>query len=183
MKNGAQNSRSYREVQKFSSPLIWIFLFLLFFIFLAIIAVYLFNDYSFDKTIGNDKPVMEYIIIAVSLLIIFLLMYFFSVMKLEIVIDNKFLFFTFKPFLTRKIPLSDILGFTERKYRPLIEFRGWGIRYSLFGHGMAYTVKGNTGVQFLTRSGQKFLLGTQKPAEIIYYLNKYINSDKDNEHN
>lgn len=183
MKNGAQNSRQYREVQKFSSPLIWLFLFLLLFIFLAIIAVYLFNDYSFDKTIGNDKPVLEYIIIVVSILIILLLMYLFSVMQLEIVIDNKFLCFTFKPFLTKKIPISDIIGFTERKYRPLVEFRGWGIRHSLFGHGMAYTVKGNKGVQFLTRSGKKFLLGTQKPSEIIYYLNKHINSDKSNERN
>ncbi|MGI8891848.1 MAG: hypothetical protein ACR2GN_00170 [Bacteroidia bacterium] len=181
MSNGHKQVRPYREVQKFTSRILWFFLILLLLLFIGIIAFTIYNDYISSNNSGRSTFISDYLIMILSLLIIIGITYLFSIMKLEIIIDDKHLFFEYKPFLKRKFPLIDIIGFAERKFRPLIEFRGWGIRYSLFGHGMAYTIKGNTGVQFLTRSGKKFLLGTQKPGEIIYYLNKFINSDKDND--
>jgi hypothetical protein len=183
MKDGNQIKIKYKEVQKFTSPVLWIFLSLFLITFLAIISFTLYNNYTLSGSIIDDTSFTDYVIMIISLLIIISFMYLFAVMKLEIIIDDQYLYFTYNPFLSRRYPLKEIIGFTERKFRPLIEYRGWGIRYSLFGHGMAYTVKGNTGVQFLTRSGKKFLLGTQKPGEMIYYLNKYINSDERNEHN
>src|SRR5438874_2325864 len=52
----------------------------------------------------------------------------------------------FFPFLRKQIPLTTIVSFESRTYRPIREYGGWGIRYS-FGNGWAYNVSGNRGVQ------------------------------------
>ena len=180
MANSRQPSRPFKEVQNFTSPLIWIFFSVLLITFFIILFITIFNDLYPGNFSQNKTSASDYLIIILAILFVIGLMYLFKIMRLEIIIDNENLFFAYKPFLKRNYPLNEILEFKERKYRPLIEYRGWGIRYSLFGNGKAYTVKGNTGVQFLTRNGKKFLLGSQKPAELIYFLNRLINDDKIN---
>jgi hypothetical protein len=69
-------------------------------------------------------------------------------------------------FVDRVIPLSDIIQFGARRYRPLIDFGGWGIRWSLFGKGMAYNVSGDRGVQLVLRNGSRILVGSQRAEEL-----------------
>lgn len=56
---------------------------------------------------------------------------------------------------------DEIESIIPRKYRPLGEYGGWGIRVGL--SGWAYNVKGRMGVQFRLRSGSRILVGTQDP--------------------
>lgn len=58
---------------------------------------------------------------------------------------------------------EDIAKIYVRKYSPLKEFGGWGIR-GVFP-AKAYIVKGNMGIQFELKDGRKVLFGTQKPEE------------------
>lgn len=58
---------------------------------------------------------------------------------------------------------EDIVRMYIRKYSPLKEFGGWGIRGAF--PPKAYNTKGNMGIQFELKSGRKILFGTQKPEE------------------
>lgn len=61
-----------------------------------------------------------------------------------------------------------------RKYSPLAEYGGWGIRYG--ANGKAYNISGNQGIQLVFKNGDKLLIGTNKPQEAANVLN----SIKDN---
>ncbi|MCB0288054.1 MAG: hypothetical protein KDE57_15455 [Calditrichaeota bacterium] len=84
--------------------------------------------------------------------------------KLIVRIDSEMLLIRFFPFTKREIPLSKIREFEARKYNPLGEYGGWGVRLGWKG-GKAYTVSGNHGVQFVFRNGEKLLIGSQKATE------------------
>jgi len=65
---------------------------------------------------------------------------------------------------------EDIRGVSVRKYRPLLEYGGWGLRYGLSGKGRAYTVSGNMGIQIIFRDGRKLLIGTRHAADALQAL-------------
>ncbi|MBC7381575.1 MAG: hypothetical protein H7296_01110 [Bacteroidia bacterium] len=58
-----------------------------------------------------------------------------------------------------------------RKYKPLMEYGGWGLRYS-FSNGKAFNVRGNLGLQLQLKSGKKFLIGTQNDVRLSNYLSE-----------
>ena len=64
----------------------------------------------------------------------------------------------------RSLDWSDIESAEIRKYSPLKEYGGWGIRIGL--NGTAFNVKGNIGLQLLTHEGKRILIGTQRPNEL-----------------
>ncbi len=61
---------------------------------------------------------------------------------------------------------SDLAQIEVRKYGPIREFGGWGWRLGLFFKGRAYNVSGNQGLQLVTQSGKRLLIGTQRPDEL-----------------
>lgn len=63
-------------------------------------------------------------------------------------------------------PWDSIESAQVRTYSPLKEYGGWGIKYGFNGQGKVYNVSGNEGLQLVFKSGEKLLIGTQKPAEI-----------------
>lgn len=78
---------------------------------------------------------------------------------------------TILPLLRRRIPIDEIASFEPRDYRPLIEYGGWGIRYSLAGHGWAYTMCGHRGVQ-LHLPHRQLLVGSCRPNELASALRR-----------
>ncbi|MFO8147048.1 MAG: hypothetical protein R6U03_06625, partial [Gillisia sp.] len=58
-----------------------------------------------------------------------------------------------------------------RKYSPIVEYGGWGIRG--IGRKKAYNVAGNLGIQIVTKDKKKFLIGTQKPDAARAVLKQY----------
>ena len=59
-----------------------------------------------------------------------------------------------------------------RKYSPLKEYGGWGLRFSISGKGKAYNVSGNQGLQLKFTNGKKLLIGTRKSEELSSALNE-----------
>jgi hypothetical protein len=59
---------------------------------------------------------------------------------------------------------NDIEKAYIRKYNPILEFGGWGIRFGF--KGMAYNVSGNKGLQLEFRNGNKLLIGTNRAEEL-----------------
>lgn len=58
-----------------------------------------------------------------------------------------------------------------RKYNPLLEYGGWGMRS--FGRKKAYNVSGNLGIQIVTRDKKNFLIGTSQPHSARAVIKKY----------
>lgn len=58
-----------------------------------------------------------------------------------------------------------------RKYSPITEYGGWGIRG--LEKAKAYNVSGNMGIQIITRDHKKFLIGTNKPDEARRVIKRY----------
>jgi hypothetical protein len=62
------------------------------------------------------------------------------------------------------------------------EFVGYGIRIGS-KYGTVYNTKGDIGLAIETRSGQKFVIGTQKQEELQNIIQKYfIPADSAGEH-
>ncbi len=69
-----------------------------------------------------------------------------------------------------RLPLEDVTEVEAVTYRPLADYGGWGIRYSLGlrgrTKGKAYNPTGNRGVRITYVNERHILLGSQKPDEL-----------------
>jgi len=63
--------------------------------------------------------------------------------------------------LTRRhfFPYDQIESCDARRYRPIIEYGGWGVRWG--PSGKAYNVSGNDGVQLTFKDGKGLLVGSR----------------------
>ena len=78
------------------------------------------------------------------------------------------------PLCRQHIDYSTIATYEARQYRPLLDYGGWGIR---FGRGgKAYTVSGQQGVQLVFKNGQRLLIGSQQPDQLVEAIGYGIKS-------
>lgn len=97
----------------------------------------------------------------------------FLTMNLQTIIDSTGISYRFPPFQPRlkTIKWDEMDKVYVRKYKPIREFGGWGIRYGK--NGKALNTSGNKGLQIEFSNGKKLLIGTQRPDElqkILYQL-------------
>lgn len=71
----------------------------------------------------------------------------------------------FIPVWSRRIPVERIVRAEARRYRPIAEYGGWGIRYGM-GQGWAWTLAGTEGVQLELEPGGKLLIGSEHAEEL-----------------
>ena len=155
----------FKEEQKFTQWWLWVLN-----IGILLIPIYGIVQQVFYKTPFGDSPMSDtglFIFLACMLLF----NYFFLVLKLETTINEKSISYRFFPIQrnTKIILWKNIEKAYIRKYSPITEYGGWGIK-----HG-AYNVKGNIGLQLKFKNGKKILIGTQKIAEIERILKTYEN--------
>ena len=91
-------------------------------------------------------------------------------MKLITEIKKDGIQITFTPFTNFIIPFNKIRSYKIRKYRPILEYGGWGIRFNRTGK--AYTVSGKIGLQIELSNGKEILIGTENPDKLLQSLNK-----------
>jgi hypothetical protein len=120
-----------------------------------------------DHPAGDTELVM---ITAITLLLTLL----FVSLKLETRITKDGVYFRFTPFHRsfRAYTWDKLLKSYVRKYSPIMEYGGWGLRYGFFGKGNAFNVSGNMGLQLETNEHKKILIGTRKPEELTETLRK-----------
>ncbi|WBX73107.1 hypothetical protein PG913_09465 [Tenacibaculum pacificus] len=89
----------------------------------------------------------------------------------DIGISYKFIPFHFTE---RKILWKDIDEIYIRKYNPILEYGGWGLRFTFNKNkGNALNISGDIGIQIVLKNGKKLLIGTQKEDDITRVLNNY----------
>lgn len=77
-------------------------------------------------------------------------------------------FFSEKSFRAPEIKAAEV-----RKYRPILEYGGWGVRVGV-RKGKAYNVKGHWGIQLYLKNSKKILIGTQKKDQATWAIQKML---------
>ena len=100
------------------------------------------------------------------------LMVVFFIMRLDTTINEEGIFFRFYPFQKGKfISWTAIEKAYIRKYSPIAEYGGWGLRTGWSKKtGGAYNTAGDMGLQLEYKDGKRFLLGTQRADELRAFM-------------
>lgn len=96
--------------------------------------------------------------------------------RLDVDVTPREIAIRFTPFhrAPRRISLADVAVAKQRRYKPLDEYGGWGIRG--IGSDIAYNVSGDDGVQLVLTSGKRILLGSQRASELEAAIDKARNA-------
>jgi len=168
----------FEETQKFNSPL---HLFLVGVISLTVLISFGQSFYQQmiqgvpygDRSMSDNEMLITGMVI-LTVFVVFGFLFFRSALFVQI--TDRGVVFRFWPFIrkSRTILKSDIAQYEVRRYKPIREFGGWGIRQGFFVKGTAYNVRGNKGLQLVLKNGKKILIGTQHPEAIGYAMKKMM---------
>jgi hypothetical protein len=106
-------------------------------------------------------------LLGVIMVFLLLVPVFVFIMKLETHFDAQGITFRFFPLHRKwqKYSWSDVERAWVRKYRPIAEFGGWGIRGLPGASSRAYSMSGDYGIQMVLKNGKRLLVGTQNALE------------------
>jgi len=143
-------------------------------IYLIIVITIVSWGYAFIASLRateSEKATDDLILIATGIIPVLLIILLIS-LRLVTRIRNDGIYYRFKPlqFREKHIRPEEVKSYEVRKYKPLTEYGGWGLRSGmrtgLHRSGKAYNVSGNIGLQLYLENGKKLLIGTQKPRQI-----------------
>jgi hypothetical protein len=152
----------YSEKQRFKQWWLWL-------IMIGINAIFIFafiKQVIWSKPVGN-QPMGNLGLMGMLLFVCALTVLFFYT-RLETQLSEHGVAYRFFPFRRKFtiIPWNQIAEASVLEYSPLIDFGGWGVRYSLTGKGKAFNVAGNKGLQLVLKNNDRILIGTQNPETI-----------------
>jgi len=169
-----ENELIYREEQRFSSWLRWL-------IALSMALAVPFSIFSLTKIPSEQGssdilPILTLIIAGICVPIAVALL--FLLLKLETEVRSDGLYIRFFPahIHFKRFGAEDLSEYYARRYKPLREYGGWGIRCSL-KKGKAYNVSGNKGVQLVFKSGKRLLIGSQRAEELEEAIRSIMESN------
>ena len=168
----------FEETQRFNQIWLWVIIVCVSLMLIIQVPVNLINSSGTDPL-----PISSVLIIIFSLVFVIGINALFIFMRLKTKINDEGVAVIFRPFINKpqQFPWDDIDKAFVRKYKPLWEYGGWGIRYRW--NSKAYNTSGNTGLQLIMKSGKKILIGTQKADELDSYLKKHIFTQQKNLNN
>lgn len=154
------NTVYYSEKQRFTQWWLWLILIGTF----AIPCYGAISQLVLGKPFG-DKPASdaELVILIVFIMLIIILLRSISLVTQITDEEIRCKLFPFH-FSFHVYKWTDISNCYVRKYKPIREYGGWGIKYG-FG-GLAYNISGNMGIQLELNNGRRILIGTQQPEEV-----------------
>jgi hypothetical protein len=160
---------SFSETQRFTQVWLW----------LLVLLVAAIGWWAFVEQIVLGREFGTHPAPDVLLWIIFILLgigfpFFFRSLKLVTELRDDHLRLRFSPICTRRVLYTEIKSAQARTYRPIVEYGGWGIRWSL-KNGMAYNVSGNMGVQLELTNGKRLLIGSQRADELERAIKSRMN--------
>lgn len=162
------NEVLFKERQKFTQLWLWVIL-------LGINAIFLIGAYLqiFEgQQFGNKSMSNQVLLLTTGLILLLTVLFMNSRLDTQIKYDG--IYVRFFPFHLsfKHYPWKNITKAYVRKYNPIGEYGGWGIRLGLPGSGRAYNISGNNGLQLEFNDHKKLLIGTNKPDEMTAALGK-----------
>ena len=135
----------------------------------------------------GDNPMSNTVLLITAVLLKLLTVSFFFA-HLDTVINKEGIYVKLFPFFLkyRFFSWDMISEFYVRKYNPILEYGGWGVRkrFSVWkikfglrgirrrGMKVAYVVSGTVGLQLELTNGKRVLIGTRNPVEMEEVLQK-----------
>lgn len=150
----------YQESQKFNQWWLWLLNF-------AVMGGVIYGGY---QEFQGGMPLWQVLLgvgICVALFLIPMAM-----IELRTTITDDGVEVKFWPFSKRRIFKSEIRSMHVRSYSPVGEYGGWGYRRG--PAGKAYNMMGNRGLQLELNSGEKILIGTQRPEELSAFVKEWL---------
>lgn len=172
----------FEEIQKVRNKWLWTLMLFTGFFFPIIAVIGFIQQIIYGIPFGNNPlPDSGFIIVAITGSLFGLgIFYLFLIAKLEIQIKEDGVNYRYIPFINRfkLIRKEDIESYEVKKYNPIRDYGGWGIKSSFKEKGTAYSVDGNLGLQLIfNQKGKhkKILIGIRSPEEIQLAMNKMMN--------
>lgn len=150
----------YREVQQFRQVWLWMIL-----TFSALMAWWAFFQQVVLKIPFGNRPSSDWVIWVIWLIVGVALPWLFFALKLVVEVRKEGIHAYFSPLYKRTISFQDLKDYRVVKYRPILDYGGWGIRFN-WRRELALNVAGNCGVRFELKSGRKILIGSQSPEKL-----------------
>jgi hypothetical protein len=147
----------FEETQYFRQK--WLWAIILFFPLFSVYGIY--EQILMGNPIGT-QPISNSGLLLFSVFIGLGLPFLFFNIKLKTRVSDKGLHYRFFPIHLKEhlLPFEEIESLKARKYAPLKEFGGWGIRWGF--EGKAYNVSGEEGLQLVLKNDLKILFGSQQ---------------------
>ncbi|MBM3420522.1 MAG: hypothetical protein FJY11_05240 [Bacteroidetes bacterium] len=151
----------FSEIQRFRQTWLWFLILGLLGLFVWGFIQQIIMDIPWGNNPASDTGLMLFSLIPAGITLLFL------VARLETRLDRNGISYRFFPFhRTRKtIYWNELAGTTVKKYRPLADYGGWGIRTGRGGE-KAFNVSGRYGVSLELKDGKRILIGTRRPEEL-----------------
>lgn len=160
----------FHEEQRFTQRWLWVMLIVTMLVLVSVFGWGMIEQLVLGKPWG-DRPVSDTSLIIISssiLLFCGVMIYLFYSLRLITEVSDKALTIRFHPVHHKQIPYNEIVTVQARKYRPLYEYGGWGIKYGR--SGWAYNIIGDKGVQLELANGKRILIGSQKAEELEHAI-------------
>ena len=151
----------FRETQRFVQLWVWVLVVAL------LIGCWVMGLMWFVFDRAEDPSLVEDVIVGVSWVLAGLgIPLLFLVMRLETEVRPDGLYVRYFPFHLqfKRFAWADIRESGARRYDPLREYGGWGIRWGRGGR--AYNVSGDRGLQLVLKDGKRWLIGSQEADEL-----------------
>ena len=168
---------TYREEQRFDA--LWLILFLIGIGLVSFIPIWklFYKQIIIGEPPGNgglsDKGL---ILLFLGIIVVLIAIYgFIYVCKLTTYIDEKQIVYKFFPFHRKPLSIQweEVTSAEVIEYHPMMEYGGWGLRYG--AKGVAYSTRGNKGLEIKTKEGKNILIGTREPEELRRFLTNIQN--------
>jgi hypothetical protein len=151
---------SYREVQRFRNPTLWLLVLgAAAMLWLGFIRQLILGQPFGSRPSSDLALTVGWVVIGMGLPLLFWRV------ALVTEVDGAGVRVGFAPFPGRRIPWPQIRDARALTYRPLRDFGGWGLR-SGWGRRRAYSVSGNQGVELTLRDGQRVVIGSADPVPL-----------------
>jgi hypothetical protein len=146
----------FYEKQRFTQWWLWAF-------FLVMNGLFMYGSFQ-QLVVGvtfGDNPMNNAGLLIVTLFFIVFTV-FFWLQAMETKVDASGIHLKFFPYhrTWKFYPWEDIAGCEVKKYSPVFDYGGWGLRNG------AYNVSGNKGLLLQFKNGPKLMIGTQKPEAL-----------------
>jgi hypothetical protein len=164
----------FNEEQKFTQKWLW-FIIISSGLFVVILFGYGMIKQVFLGMQFGDNPASNNLLIGLFIFVFLLfcgIIWLFSTSKLITRINKLVIEYRFIPYHSKfkSISWSNVEKAEVKKYNPLLDYGGWGIRYG--SSGKAFNVGGNIGLKITLKTGKQILIGTQKETELNEFLKK-----------
>ena len=155
-----QSRTSFSETQRFTQLWLWALVLLV-----TALGWWAFTEQIIFGSEFGTNPATHSVLWVIFVLFGLGFPVFFRSLKLVTKLRDDHVYLRYYPIYRRRILYTDIKSVSTRQYRPIVEYGGWGIRWSP-ANGMAYNVSGNMGVQLELTNGKHLLIGSQRAEEL-----------------